>query len=68
MKAFMPYSSRQAITQCLRHLSCLEHAFEGLIAVVQVGQLEIDVHAKGLMEYKPGKPGKGVSGADLAEG
>ena len=68
MKASMPYSSRQAIAQCSCHLSCLEHACEGLIAVMQVGQLNIDLHAKGLVEYKPGKPGVGSSNGDLLEG
>ena len=47
---------------------CLQHACEGLIAVMQVGQLNIDLHAKGLMEYKPGMPGVGISNGDLLEG
>ena len=35
---------------------------------MQVGQLNIDLHAKGLEEYKPGMPEKGISSGDLLEG
>ena len=35
---------------------------------MQVGQLNIDLHAKGLMEFKPGTPGVGISNGDLLEG